>query len=121
MKGNSERALENLANDIVTSRRFLIATGAQPIVPDITGLKKIPYYDHKSIWDLNTLPERLLIVGAGPVGCEIAQALQRLGSQVTLITGRERILARDDLVSSRVLGQVFQDEGIDMAESHRGM
>jgi pyruvate/2-oxoglutarate dehydrogenase complex dihydrolipoamide dehydrogenase (E3) component len=68
---------------------------------------------------MEKLPHRLLIVGAGPVGCEMAQAFQRLGSRVTLLTSRDRVLPRDDSAASCVLGEVFAAEGIDVRYNAR--
>ncbi len=98
----------------LTARHFLIATGAHPYTPPIDGLDKVNYLTYESIWNLDALPKRLLIVGAGPIGCEMAQAFQRLGAQVTLVVSRDRLLPRDDPAASGVLGQVFAAEGIDL-------
>ena len=95
-------------------RSFLIATGAQPFIPTIIGVQAIDYLTYETIWDLDTLPDHLLILGAGPIGCEMAQAFRRLGSQVTLISSENRILPRDDIEASRALAQVFEAEGIDL-------
>jgi pyruvate/2-oxoglutarate dehydrogenase complex dihydrolipoamide dehydrogenase (E3) component len=104
---------------ILTARRFLIATGARPFIPPITGLDKVKYQTYESIWSLEILPHHLLIVGGGPVGCEMAQAFRRLGAEVTLLTSRDRLLPRDDLQASRVLGEVFDAEGIQVRYNTR--
>ncbi|HEV56365.1 MAG TPA: FAD-dependent oxidoreductase [Phycisphaerales bacterium] len=70
--------------------RFLIATGARPFIPPIAGLDEVGYQTYESIWSLETLPRHLLVVGGGPIGCEMAQAFRRLGAEVTLLTGRDR-------------------------------
>jgi len=103
----------------LTARRFLIATGAHPFIPPIRGLHEVDYVTHESIWELESLPPRLLVVGAGPVGCEMAQAFQRLGSQVTLIASRDRLLPRDDPSASQALDQVFRAEGINLVYNAR--
>lgn len=103
----------------LTARRILIATGAQPFLPPIAGLEKVDYLTYESVWNLDVLPKRLLVVGAGPIGCEMAQAFRRLGAQVTLLAGRDRLLPRDDPAASRVLGQVFATEGIDLRYNAR--
>jgi len=64
----------------LTARRFIIATGARPIVPPIPGLEDVDYLTYETIWDVRVLPSRLIVVGAGPIGCELAQAFCRLGS-----------------------------------------
>ncbi len=98
--------------DTLSARHILLATGAHAAVPPISGLDGVDYMTYETIWDLETLPQRLIIVGAGPVGCEMAQAFGRLGSDVTLLSGRDRILPRDDPAASDVLTAVFQTEGI---------
>jgi pyruvate/2-oxoglutarate dehydrogenase complex dihydrolipoamide dehydrogenase (E3) component len=74
----------------------------------------VGYLTHQNLWDLEVLPQHLLVVGAGPIGCEMAQAFRRLGSAVTLLSSRDRVLPRDDPDASEVLGQVFESEGIDV-------
>ncbi len=103
----------------LTARRVLIATGAHPYIPPIRGLDEVDYLTSESLWELEEMPPRLLIVGAGPVGVEMAQAFQRLGSQVTLLTSRNRLLPRDDPEASRVLGEIFEAEGISIAYDAR--
>ena len=96
----------------LAASRFLITTGAHPFIPSIRGLDDVDYLTYETVWDLETLPHRLLVVGAGPVGCEMAQAFQRLGAEVTLLASRDRLLPRDDPAASCVLGEVFDAEGI---------
>ena len=67
------------------ARRFVIATGSSPLVPAIPGLESVPFYTNETIFDLQDLPERLLIIGGGPVGIELGQAFRELGSAVTLV------------------------------------
>jgi pyruvate/2-oxoglutarate dehydrogenase complex dihydrolipoamide dehydrogenase (E3) component len=96
----------------LAARRFLITTGARPFVPPVCGLDDVAYLNYDTVWDLETLPGHLLVVGGGPGGCEMAQAFRRLGAEVTLLTSRDRLLPRDDPAASRVLGEVFEQEGI---------
>jgi pyruvate/2-oxoglutarate dehydrogenase complex dihydrolipoamide dehydrogenase (E3) component len=96
----------------LVARRFLVTTGAHPFIPPIAGLDEVDYLTYESIWTLGELPDHLLIVGAGPIGCEMAQAFRRLGADVTLLTDGNRLLPRDDPQASRVLGEVFAAEGI---------
>ena len=107
----------------LTARHVLIATGAHPFIPPIAGLDGVDYLTYESVWELQVLPRHLLVVGAGPIGCELAQAFRRLGSQVTLVASRDRVLPRDDPAAARVLGEVFAAEGIDLrynARAERG-
>ncbi|MDZ4769550.1 MAG: FAD-dependent oxidoreductase [Chloroflexota bacterium] len=94
----------------LTARRFLITTGASPIIPAIAGLADVPYHTYETIFDLETLPASLAIVGAGSVGTELAQAYQRLGAQVTLIG--ETLLPKADADARAVLETVFAREGV---------
>ncbi len=96
----------------LSARRFLVCTGASPVVPPIPGLEGIEYLTYESIWELDELPASLAIVGAGAVGCELAQAFARLGSQVTLIEAAERVLPQEDPEVSGVISGRFADEGI---------
>jgi pyruvate/2-oxoglutarate dehydrogenase complex dihydrolipoamide dehydrogenase (E3) component len=98
----------------LTARRFLIATGAHPVAPPIAGIEEVDYLTYQSLWNLDSQPSHLLVVGGGPVGCEMSQAFGRLGSGVTLIQSRPRLLPRDEPEASRVLAQVFESEGIDV-------
>ncbi|MCP4516866.1 MAG: FAD-dependent oxidoreductase [Delftia sp.] len=103
------------AGDVVLrARNFLLATGAHPFTPPIAGLQDVDYLTYESVWEMETLPQHLLVVGAGPIGCEMSQAFRRFGSQVTLLASRERLLPRDDADASRVLGRVFESEGINI-------
>jgi pyruvate/2-oxoglutarate dehydrogenase complex dihydrolipoamide dehydrogenase (E3) component len=98
----------------LTARTVLIATGARPYIPPITGLDAVDALTYETVWGLETLPEHLLVVGGGPLGCEMAQAFRRLGAAVTLVTDRARLLPRDDPAASQLLSQVFAAEGIDL-------
>ena len=101
------------------ARHSLICTGARPYVPPIEGLEGVPYLTYETIWDLGTLPRHLLVVGAGPIGCEMAQAFRRLGADVTLLASRDALLPRDDPAASRVLGEVLSAEGIEIRYNSR--
>ncbi len=109
----------------ITAGRFLVCTGARPFLPPIPGIGDVPLLTYESIWDIRTLPDRLVIVGGGPIGCEMAQAFSRLGSKVTILAGgSDRILPRDEPEASDVIAGVFKSEGIEIllgtrAESFR--
>ena len=103
----------------LSARNVLIATGAHPFIPPIAGLERVDHWTYETIWDLDVLPQRLLVVGAGPIGCEMAQAFRRLGSKVTLLASRDRLLPRDDPAASHALAEVFEDEGINVIYNAR--
>lgn len=96
----------------IYARKILIATGASPLIPEITGLGSINYHTYETIWQLKELPHHLVVLGGGSVGCELAQAFRRLGSNVTLIEKGDRLLPQEDKQSSSVLSQVLAEEGV---------
>ncbi len=98
----------------VSARHFLICTGAAPFAPPIPGLADTPYLTYETFWDLATLPDRLVVIGGGPIGCELAQACQRLGSRVTLVEAMDRLLPNDEPDASQVVAQSLRRDGIDL-------
>jgi pyruvate/2-oxoglutarate dehydrogenase complex dihydrolipoamide dehydrogenase (E3) component len=96
------------------ARNVVLATGAHPLTPPIQGLEAVDYRTYETIWDLEALPQHLLVVGGGPIGSEMSQAFRRLGARVTLIQSAGRILPRDEPQASHVMSQVFASEGIDL-------
>ncbi len=93
-------------------RRAVIATGARAAAPPIPGLDSVPYRTNESIFDLTELPARLLVVGAGPIGCEMAQSFARFGSQVTVIIRGDRVLPKDDADGARIVQQQLIEDGV---------
>jgi dihydrolipoamide dehydrogenase len=102
----------------MTTRNIIIASGARPFVPPIPGLDQLDYLTSDNLWDLTELPQRLLVVGGGPIGCELAQAFNRLGSKVTLVVRRSRVLPREDEDVSTFVMQRFVTEGIEVLTEH---
>ena len=98
----------------LTARRVLLATGASPFVPPVPGLDSVAYLTYESVWDMAVLPRHLLVIGAGPTGCEMAQAFRRLGSGVTMLEGSDRILPHDEPEASCVLARKFAEEDISL-------
>lgn len=95
------------------ARHFLLCTGALPVAPPIPGLDDTPYWNYQTVWHLDRLPRRLLVLGSGPVGMELAQAFGRLGSQVTIFERGDRPLRVADPEASEILRQVLElDEGV---------
>ena len=94
------------------ARRFVIATGSRPAVPAVPGLAEAGYLTNETIFDLDELPGRLTVLGGGPVGCELAQAFARLGSQVTIIEAAPRLLPAADPAVSHQIEKVFHAERI---------
>ncbi len=102
----------------ITTRNIVIATGARPFVPPLPGLDEVGYLTSDTVWELRQLPRRLLVLGGGPIGCELAQSFARLGSQVVQIERGDRIMVREDEDVSRRVMQRFEAEGIDLRLGH---
>ncbi|MBQ0798082.1 MAG: FAD-dependent oxidoreductase [Porticoccaceae bacterium] len=102
----------------VAARSLIIATGASPAVPNIPGLEDIDYLTSDTVWQLDTLPKNLLVIGTGPIGCELAQAFQRLGSKVTLAGRAPCLLPREDEEVSEYMMQTFAREGLRVLCGH---
>ncbi|MEM1187337.1 MAG: FAD-dependent oxidoreductase [Pseudomonadota bacterium] len=96
----------------ITTRSIVIASGARARVPDIPGLEDLDYLNSDTLWDIRELPSRLMVLGAGPIGCELAQAMADLGAEVTLVTHAERILPREDSDASELLHKNLTARGI---------
>jgi len=96
----------------IRTRNIVIATGARPFIPAVAGLRDCGCLTSDNLWDLAELPGRLLVMGAGPIGCELAQAFARLGSTVTLVDMQDRVLPREDADVSACIAARFGEEGI---------
>ncbi len=99
---------------ILSAPNIVIASGSRPRVPDIPGLDTIDYLTSDTVWELREQPGRLLVLGAGPIGCELAQAFARLGSGVVLVTHADRVLPREDQEVSALLAEALQRNGIEV-------
>lgn len=99
-----------VGDEKIRAKKFLINTGAQARIPAISGLDDVPYVTYQKIFENDHLPQHLLIVGGGPIGCEIAQAYRRLGAQVTILA--EHLLPREEPEVQDVLNRIFASEGI---------
>ncbi|MGL5525211.1 MAG: FAD-dependent oxidoreductase [Aeromonas veronii] len=94
----------------LASRHIVIATGARPLVPKLPGLEQVPYLTSDSLWQLRTPPHRLLVLGGGPIGCELAQSFALLGVPVTLVELSEQLLPREEReVADALAGQMSRD------------
>lgn len=102
----------------VRARRFVIATGSTPAVPPIPGLELARFLTNETIFDLDTLPTRLIVLGAGAVGVELAQAFRRLGAEVVIVEA-DRALAREDPELARVALDALRREGVELRENAR--
>ncbi|MDD2760073.1 MAG: FAD-dependent oxidoreductase [Methylomonas sp.] len=102
----------------ISSLAIVIAAGARPFVPPIPGLADIDYLTSDTVWNLRELPKRLLVLGGGPIGCELTQTFARLGSQVTQVEMAPRIMAREDIEVSGLVQARFRQEGVDVRVKH---
>ncbi|TCP60415.1 pyruvate/2-oxoglutarate dehydrogenase complex dihydrolipoamide dehydrogenase (E3) component [Rhodovulum bhavnagarense] len=104
-----------VGDDVIRARRYVIATGARSVVPPIPGLGEVPFLTNETLFDLRNCPDHLLIVGAGPVGVEMAQAHARLGARVTLIE-RGKALGREDPELRALVLERLRAEGVEIVE-----
>ena len=102
----------------LNTKAMIIATGAHPFVPPISGLEKINYFTSDTIWKLEELPKRLVVLGAGPIGCELAQCFVRCGAQTTIVEKLGQILIREDRELTDFLSKQLQNDGIDLRVNH---
>jgi len=103
----------------LSTKNIVIAAGARPFVPPIPGLAEIGCLTSDTLWNLRTLPRRLLVLGGGPIGCELAQAFARLGAEVTQVEMLPRLLMREDPEVSALLQARFAAEGIRVLTAHK--
>jgi dihydrolipoamide dehydrogenase len=108
-----------VGDESVTAKNIIIATGASPSVPPIPGIDLVNPFTSDTIWNLRELPKRLVVVGGGPIGSELAQSFSRFGSKVTIIEAYPCILSREDDDVSNFMCEVFEKEGVDILKSHR--
>jgi len=103
----------------LTARSIIIATGAKPLIPNIPGLDQIKYLTSDNVWDLKELPKKLLVLGGGPIGVEMAQAFSRLGAEVTIVEMTPQILIREDEEVIELVTERFVKEGIKVLINHK--
>ncbi|MGR9071438.1 MAG: FAD-dependent oxidoreductase [Gammaproteobacteria bacterium] len=103
----------------LTTRNIVIATGAAPFVPPIPGIEDTGYLTSDTVWGLRRLPQRLVVLGGGPIGCELSQAFARFGSKVTLVEMLPRLLIREDPEVSEIVERKLAGEGIDLLLGHK--
>ena len=102
----------------ISAEKIILATGARPTMPPIPGLDQVDPLTSETLWQLQDLPKRLLIVGGGAIGCELAQAFQRLGSQVTLVEMQSQLLPRDDQQAATFIQQYLESEGVQVLTNY---
>ncbi|MFN3162922.1 MAG: FAD-dependent oxidoreductase [Pseudohongiellaceae bacterium] len=108
-----------VGNRLIHTRSIIVATGARPLVPPIPGLDEVGYLTSDTVWELDELPKKLLVVGGGPIGCELAQAFHNLGAEVTQVDMAKRIMPREDEEVSAVVMEQFRAQGIELLTEHK--
>ena len=105
----------------LSTRAIVVATGAEPFVPPLPGLDDVGYLTSDTLWGLREQPQRLVVLGGGPIGCELAQAFARLGSQVTQIEMLPRIMIREDEEVSAFARQALEHDGVTVLTGHKAL
>ena len=117
-----EVQLENGDKKRLTTRSIIIAAGARPFVPPLPGIKESGYLTSDTLWDAlaerDTVPKRLLVLGGGPIGCELAQCFARLGSQVSQVEMADRIMIREDVEVSELAKKSLEKDGVVVLTGH---
>lgn len=108
-----------VGNRLIHTRSIIVATGARPLVPPIPGLDEVGYLTSDTVWELDELPKKLLVVGGGPIGCELAQAFYNLGAEVTQVDMAKRIMPREDEEVSAAVMEQFRAQGIELLTEHK--
>ena len=112
---------ENGGEQMLSTRAIVIATGAQPFVPPLPGLQDVGYLTSDTLWELREQPKRLVVLGGGPIGCELAQAFARLGTEVTQIEMAPRLMGREDEDVSAYARQVLEADGVRVLTGHKAL
>ena len=103
----------------LSTRHIIVATGARPFVPPVPGIEEVDYYTSDNIWSLEESPGRMVVLGGGPIGCELSQAFHRLGAEVTQVEMLPRIMAVEDHDIGRYVEARFRSEGINVLTDHK--
>jgi pyruvate/2-oxoglutarate dehydrogenase complex dihydrolipoamide dehydrogenase (E3) component/uncharacterized membrane protein YdjX (TVP38/TMEM64 family) len=106
---------------VLSTRSIVIATGARPFVPPLPGLEDVGYLTSDTLWGLREQPKRLVVLGGGPIGCELAQSFARLGSQVTQVEMGARIMVREDEDVSAFARQALEADGVQVLTQHKAL
>ena len=105
----------------LTTRSIVIATGAMPFIPPLPGLDAVGYLTSDTLWGLRELPQRLVVLGGGPIGCELAQSFARLGSQVVQVEMAARIMLREDEEVSALAQKALEADGVQVLTGHKAL
>ncbi|MBL8325601.1 MAG: FAD-dependent oxidoreductase [Rubrivivax sp.] len=109
------------STSVLSTRSIVIATGARPFVPPLPGIDEVGTLTSDTLWDLREQPRRLVVLGGGPIGCELAQSFARLGSQVTQVEMLPRIMIREDEEVSAYARQALEADGVTVLTGHKAL
>jgi pyruvate/2-oxoglutarate dehydrogenase complex dihydrolipoamide dehydrogenase (E3) component/uncharacterized membrane protein YdjX (TVP38/TMEM64 family) len=120
-----EIALTNGGTQTLTTRNIVIAAGARPLVPPLPGLDSVDHVTSDTLWErfaqLDEMPQRIVVLGGGPIGCELSQAFARLGAAVTQVEMGPRIMVREDPEVSELARQALQADGVQVLTGHKAL
>ena len=120
-----EIALADGGKQLLTTRNIVIAAVARPLVPPLPGLSDVAYVTSDTLWErfasLDEAPKRLVVLGGGPIGCELAQSFARLGSQVTQVEMAPRLMMREDLEVSGIVADALRADGVRVLTGHKAL
>lgn len=105
--------------ETITARNIVVATGARPFIPPIEGIDKVKYYTSDTLWELREKPEKMIVLGGGPIGCELVQSFNRLGVDVTQVQRSSLIMRKEDPEVSELVKQKFTQEGVKVLVNHQ--
>lgn len=105
----------------IKTKSIIIAAGARPFVPPIDGIEHIDCLTSDNIWELQEQPKRLLVLGGGPIGCELSQAFAKLGSEVTIVEMMDQLMGREDPDVANIITEKFQKDGITVLTKHKAI
>ena len=105
----------------ITTKNIIIAAGARPFVPPIEGLDQITYLTSDNIWQLKEQPKRLVVLGGGPIGCELSQAFSKLGTEVTIVEMMDQLMGREDSDVAELITDNFENSGIKVLTNHKAI
>ncbi|MDO8376720.1 MAG: FAD-dependent oxidoreductase, partial [Aquabacterium sp.] len=106
---------------LLSTRSIVIAAGARPFVPPIPGLAEVGFLTSDTLWEMKDLPKRLVVLGGGPIGCELAQSFARLGAQVTQVEMAPQVMGREDADVSALVAQALRDDGVNLLTGHQAV
>ena len=105
----------------LTTRAIVVATGAAPVVPAIPGIADVPFVTSETVWSLRALPRRLLVLGGGPIGCELAQCFARFGAVVTIVDMAPRLLTKEDPDAAEMVAERLRAEGVTLVLGYKAV